>query len=218
MAIELLIFDMDGTLIELKDVHYEALNKALGEVDLKYLISREEHEIRYDGLPTKKKLEMLSQYKGLPISVYDQVFKRKQELTIDVINISLEPDQAVIDTLARLKQDGYPIIVCSNSISTTIAAALKKAGLSSYIDAFLSNEDVRKPKPNPEIFWKAIITNKLSVETVNKVMIFEDSKYGLEAAYATGAYVYEIKNTQDIRYDSIRFKLDYIKDSEGFYR
>jgi HAD superfamily hydrolase (TIGR01509 family) len=218
MAVELLIFDMDGTLVELKDVHYEALNKAIGEVDEKYIITREEHETSFDGLPTKKKLEMLTQMKGLPETSYEQIWKRKQDLTIEVINSSLEPDQEVIETLAKLKKDGYTIIVCSNSISSTIAAALKKAGLSDYVDAFLSNEDVRKPKPNPEMFWKAIITHKYSVDTVHKVMIFEDSKYGLEAAYATKAYVYEVVDTRDIRYEPIKFKLDYIKDSEGFYR
>ena len=54
--IKLVLFDLDGVLIKAKDIHYRALNQALGE---EYAISTEEHLGRYDGLPTNVKLEML---------------------------------------------------------------------------------------------------------------------------------------------------------------
>ena len=62
--IKAIIFDMDGVLIEAKDWHYEALNKALSLFG--YEISRYDHLVTYDGLPTSKKLEMLSMERGLP--------------------------------------------------------------------------------------------------------------------------------------------------------
>ena len=46
---KLVIFDLDGVLIDSKDYHFEALNLALGE---KYELTREEHFIYYDGFPT----------------------------------------------------------------------------------------------------------------------------------------------------------------------
>ena len=55
--IKAVIFDMDGVLIDAKDWHYEALNKALRLFGLE--ITRSEHETTYDGLPTKDKLEIL---------------------------------------------------------------------------------------------------------------------------------------------------------------
>ena len=61
---KLVIFDLDGVLIDSKDYHYEALNQALGE---KYSISREDHVSIYDGLPTIAKLELLTKNKGLPV-------------------------------------------------------------------------------------------------------------------------------------------------------
>ena len=60
--IKLVIFDLDGVLIDSKNYHFEALNLALGE---KYAISREEHLKYYDGLPTSEKLKLLSEKKGL---------------------------------------------------------------------------------------------------------------------------------------------------------
>jgi beta-phosphoglucomutase-like phosphatase (HAD superfamily) len=47
--IKLIIFDLDGVLVEAKQIHYDALNKALGE---KYAISWDEHLSIYDGLKT----------------------------------------------------------------------------------------------------------------------------------------------------------------------
>ena len=48
---KLVIFDLDGVLIDSKDYHYEALNQALSD---KYSISREDHVSIYDGLPTRE--------------------------------------------------------------------------------------------------------------------------------------------------------------------
>lgn len=213
--VKLLIFDMDGTLIELKDVHYEALNRSLAEVDEKYVITREEHEEKYDGLPTIHKLNMLTVYKGLSISEYDRIWRRKQEITASVIRESNLVNPIVNKTIHHLKDDGFKIVVASNSIRETVKAALEVSELIHFVDDYLSNEDVAKAKPDPEIFFLAM---KRFGVSENETMIFEDSKYGLEAARATGAYVYEVKNSGDILYDPIRFKLDYIKDSHGFYR
>lgn len=53
--IKAVLFDMDGVLIDAKDWHYEALNKALGLFGLG--ISRYDHLHTFDGLPTNVKLE-----------------------------------------------------------------------------------------------------------------------------------------------------------------
>jgi Predicted phosphatase/phosphohexomutase len=52
--IKLIIFDLDGVLIDSREMHYTALNNALSKIDSKYTISKEEHLSRYDGLNTTK--------------------------------------------------------------------------------------------------------------------------------------------------------------------
>ncbi len=214
--IKLLVFDMDNTLIDLADTHYEALNSALEQVDKKYIISREEHEEKYNGLPTTNKLKMLTLDKELPTEEYGRIWKIKQDITSDIIDKHLKRDERVYKTLENLKNiDKYNIVVASNSIRKTIASALNKTGLINVVDDYLSNEDVLKSKPDPEIFVKAMnMWNVSPAETI----IFEDSKYGIEAANASGAYVYEVKGTVDIVYEDIKFKLDFINASQGFYR
>ena len=78
---DLIIFDLDGVLIDSKEVHYKALNMALSEVDERYTITTEEHLKIYDGLPTRKKLSLLSEQKGLPNEYFDNIWQRKKEIT-----------------------------------------------------------------------------------------------------------------------------------------
>ena len=63
--IKLIIFDLDGVLIDARELHYEALNRALYSIDPKFTINKEEHLSTYDGLPTTKKLELLTKNKNL---------------------------------------------------------------------------------------------------------------------------------------------------------
>ena len=54
-----LIFDLDGVLVDTKDIHFQALNEALLQVNAKNIISFDDHSKNFDGLPTSKKLDIL---------------------------------------------------------------------------------------------------------------------------------------------------------------
>ena len=81
--IKAVIFDMDGVLIEAKDWHYEALNRALRLFGLE--ISYLEHLTTFDGLPTKKKLEILSVDRKLPKSLHNFINQMKQLYTMEIV-------------------------------------------------------------------------------------------------------------------------------------
>ena len=59
--IKSLIFDLDGVLVNTKDLHFLALNEALKKSKIKYNISYDDHVNIYDGLPTLEKLKLLNQ-------------------------------------------------------------------------------------------------------------------------------------------------------------
>ena len=59
--VKLVVFDLDGVLVDARELHYEALNLALQDIEECYVINRSEHLSTYDGLSTTKKLQMLSQ-------------------------------------------------------------------------------------------------------------------------------------------------------------
>ena len=195
--IKLIIFDLDGVLVEARDFHYDALNRSLGAIDEKYVISREEHLSRYDGLSTKKKLAMLTKEKGLPPEHYDKVWGGKQESTRDIINEKVRPsDHAdIITALSTLKSMGYTVYCASNSIRSSVKLMLLRAGYMEYIDSFLSNQDVSNPKPHPEIYMRAMLDAGVSPK---ETLIVEDSHIGRKAANESGAHVMGVKGLEDV--------------------
>lgn len=209
MKIKAVLFDMDGVLIDAKDWHYEALNKALGLFG--YEINRYEHLSSYDGLPTKVKLERLTLEKGLPKCLHSFINEMKQKYTMDITYDYCRPKFNHEYALSRLKASGYRLGVCSNSIKKTIDVMMDMACLSKYLDIQLSNEDVSKSKPDPEIYIKAIETFKLSPD---ECLIVEDNENGIKAAKASGAHVLVVKTVDDVNYINIMNKIKEIENQE----
>jgi HAD superfamily hydrolase (TIGR01509 family) len=205
--IKLIIFDLDGVLVEAKEIHYETLNTALYEIDPKFIITKNEHLSTYDGLKTSQKLNMLSKIKGLPESKHSGVWKRKQELTLHEIS-KIKENEKLIQLFKELKNNNYLIACCSNSIRRSVLIMLSKVGLIEYFDLILSNEDVKNSKPHPEIYWKAIsMMGVLPDET----LIIEDSPPGLLAADRSGASVLRVNSPNDLDINKIFSKLNAIK-------
>lgn len=196
--IKAVIFDMDGVLIDAKDWHYEALNMALGLFGME--ISRYDHLVTFDGLPTRKKLEMLSIERGLPEELHDFINALKQQYTMGMVHQKCKPKFYHEFALSKLKSSGYKLAVCSNSIRNSVQVMLDKASLLQYLEFFLSNQDVSKGKPDPEMYVKAI--NKLGISP-KEVMIVEDNEHGIAAAKASGAHVMEVEGVEDVNYTNI---------------
>jgi HAD superfamily hydrolase (TIGR01509 family) len=194
--IQLIIFDLDGVLVEAKNIHFDALNEALGS---KYSIEWNEHLSKYDGLKTNQKLEMLTKEKGLPTELYKQVWDEKQRLTLKKLS-NLKPSTQLQVCISSLVNQGYKIACCSNSIRKTVLTVLSKLGIIEYFDLILSNEDVKNSKPHPEIYWKAIsMTGCLPEET----LIIEDSPFGLLAASRSKSHIMRVGSPKDITYNNI---------------
>lgn len=202
MSIKAILFDMDGVLIEAKEWHYEALNKALSLFGMP--ISRIDHLSTFDGLPTRKKLELLSIDRGLPNQLHEFINQLKQKYTMELVHTQCNPRFVHEYALSRLKREGFKIAVCSNSIRATVDAMMQRANLSKYLDLSLSNEDVTNGKPDPEIYIKAIEHFKLSP---NECLIVEDNENGIRAAKASGAHVMVVSDTDEVNYQNIKMHL-----------
>jgi beta-phosphoglucomutase len=206
MKIKAVIFDMDGVLIDARDWHYESLNAALGLFG--HEISRYDHLITFDGLPTKKKLEMLSLEGGFPKKLHGFVNELKQQYTIETVFTKCKPIFHHQFALAKLKAQGYHLAVCSNSVRKSIEIMMEKSGLIEYLDFFISNEDVTYSKPHPEMYTTAI--ERMGLNPL-ECLIVEDNENGVKAAVAAGAHVLKVENPDDVHYYNI---MDRIKQIE----
>lgn len=205
--IKAVIFDMDGVLIDAKDWHYEALNQALDLFGFE--ISRYDHLVTFDGLPTKKKLEMLSMEKGLPKGLHKFINHMKQIYTMEHVYMKCKPMFHHQYALSKLKTEGFGLALASNSVRITIDMMMKKADLQKYLDFTLSNQDVVKSKPDPEIYTTAIKKFNLKPE---ECLIVEDNPNGVKAALASGANLLKVETVYDVTYQNIKNRIREIEE------
>lgn len=206
MSIKTIIFDLDGVLVDAKKIHFDSLNKSLSLEGDDFVLSWCEHLTTYDGLKTNQKLELLHLNKNLPKESFKRVWERKQDFTYESLS-KIRKNYLLIECLSHLKNCGYKLVCCSNSIKKTIDVVLSNLGIISFFDLVLSNQDVTHSKPHPEIFWKAMtILGVVPEET----LILEDSPVGLLSADRSKCNVLRIETPQQINKEKILHEINTI--------
>ncbi len=193
------LFDLDGVLVDATEWHYEALNRALRLFGFE--ITRYEHLSCYNGLPTRKKLEMLTVEKGLPAAIHGMLNRLKQVYTREEVLTRCRPVFEKEYMLSRLRQEGYRLAVCSNAIRDSVQLMVHQSGLDDYFEFLISNEDVSRPKPDPEIYLAAMDRMGVGPE---ETLIVEDAPHGVEAARRSGAHVCQVTGFGEVHYFRLR--------------
>lgn len=189
--IEAVLFDLDGVLVDACEWHYESLNSALEQAGYSP-ISREDHLTKYNGLPTKIKLDMM----GIGGDAARKIWDLKQSITNEIIKESAVSMPEKKELHEYLKSKGIKIACVTNSIRQTAEAMLRSTGQFKYMDLIVSNEDVQKNKPHPDCYNKAI--RDLGVTPYMCVCV-EDSEKGIEAAISSiSGSLWVVKNTIEV--------------------
>ncbi len=198
-----LLFDLDGVLVDFRDLHKKAFIQAWNSLYPSYLIHEELHERELEARSTKQKIAILmNRFSSLSVSEKD-VSLLKQTLTSSLLEKEPVYDH-VKQTLQWLKEQNIPFACCSNSILSTIQTSLNKLAPLSNFAFLLSNEDVSLPKPSPEIYQLAIQRSGASPE---EILVFEDSVVGKKAARDAGLHVIDIIDALDITPRFIEYTL-----------
>lgn len=200
MVIKAILFDLDGVLVDACDWHYHALNTALKKI-VGYEIEREEHLKTFNGLSTNRKLNML----GIPDKQKQDIWRLKQESTIEYIEKYAQPSSQKELLHCSLLWEGYETACVTNAIRKTAELMLEKTNQLRFMKFVLTNEDVDLIKPHPECYQKAM--KKLGVNP-KETLIVEDSEKGKKAAYASGAYVLEVKDSSEVNWPNIKKRID----------
>lgn len=177
MVNKCVLFDLDGVLVDACEWHYEALNCALKEV-VGFQISREDHVLKYNGLPTAVKLRMM----GIDSPVASHIETLKQAKTLEIIAERANTMPEKQELHAYLKSQGIKIACVTNSIHTTATAMLRQTGQIGFMDLIVSNRDVQQNKPHPDCYNFAVKT--LGVDP-SVCLCVEDSPKGIAAAKAS---------------------------------
>ena len=201
--IKVIIFDLDGVLVDTKLIHFEALNSALKKYNFEE-ISIDDHVKIFDGLPTIEKLKLLKKNKKIPKKFFTKIQKFKQKITLKILKRKIKKNNKIIKIMKNLNNK-YKIVVATNAVNSTLNICLNKLGIEKYVDFKLSNEDINEPKPNPEIYLRIFIRFGIYP---SEALIIEDSHYGREAAISSGAKLLPIKRVEDLNLKKIRLNLN----------
>jgi HAD superfamily hydrolase (TIGR01509 family) len=196
--IKAILFDMDGVLVDAREWHYAALNRALDLFGLR--IGLDSHLSTFDGLPTKRKLQILTQSRGLPAQLHDFINEMKQRFTMEIVATHCKPTFQHRYALGRLRKEGYRLAVCSNSVRNTVTTMMALTQLDTCLEVMLSNEDVVNAKPDPEIYMTAMA--RLGVAPA-ECLIVEDMDHGIQAARASGGHVLTVASPADVSYERV---------------
>ncbi|WP_165720414.1 HAD family hydrolase [Bordetella trematum] len=208
MAIKAVLFDMDGVLIEAKEWHYDALNRALNLFGMP--ISRLDHLTTFDGLPTMRKLQLLSMERGLPKELHHFINEMKQHYTMELIQTQCKPRFGHEFALSNLKAAGMRLAVCSNSVRQTVTTMMEKSNLAPYLDLMVSNQDVKVGKPDPEMYQFAMGHFGLLPA---ECLIVEDNENGIKAARASGAHLLVVKDVAETNFERIMAAINRVNSS-----
>jgi HAD superfamily hydrolase (TIGR01509 family) len=165
-----------------------------------FTITRYDHLVTYDGLPTRQKLEMLTRERGLPAGLHGLINEMKQIYTMELVHARCRPTFSHEYALSNLKARGYRLGVASNSVRRSVETMMHYAMLAPYLDFMLSNEDVPRGKPHPDMYLKAA---ELAGLPPSECLVVEDNENGIAAATAAGANVMVVRDIHDVTLDSI---------------
>jgi HAD superfamily hydrolase (TIGR01509 family) len=184
-------FDLDGVLIDACDWHYESLNLALQKY-CNFIINYPEHLERFNGLPTRKKLEMLN----IDLKMHQKIIDSKNEAFNNILLSNCKPNQEKIDLFKHLKSKDGKIACVSNSIKTTVEAVLNQLGILQFFDLIVSNQDVTLNKPDPFPYDFAYETLGCDPK---ESMAVEDSEVGiLSACRSKIGVIWKVKNASEV--------------------
>jgi len=86
---------------------------------------------------------------------------------------------------------------------------MERSSLIGYLDFMLSNQDVTRAKPHPEMYNMAIARLDLHP---HEVLIVEDNENGIAAARASGAHVLAVSGVSEVTYANIAARLSAVAE------
>ena len=179
--IKAIIFDLDGTLVDSEPNYFKSDKKLLEELGIEFT---EDMKTKYIGIGSKAMMEEIKERFHINESVEELIVK-KNKYYADVAKDNTIVFPEMLKLLQLLKKNNIPMAVASGSSPEIIEMIISITNLKSYFDVVLSSEEVKRGKPEPDIFIET--AKRLGIAPSN-CLVLEDSQYGVEAAKSAGMY------------------------------
>ena len=187
------LFDMDGVIVDTEPLHREAYYKMFENINIE--VSKELYT-SFTGQSTQNICQKLIDTFKLPLGTQTLVdLKRDYFKVLFENDTSLKLLDGVLDLIKDYHSNGIDMVLASSASMNNIDRIFERFSLNEYFIGKISGADLKKSKPNPEIFTKAA---KLSNHATTECIVIEDSTNGIKAAKAANIFC--------IGYDSFNSK------------
>ncbi len=207
--IQLVIFDMDGVLVDSERVHYERRKRffqrhqfQLTDQQLDKMVGSNANDIWQALIPTdtEKREHWLTIY--------------REDVRAHLMDYYAIRDAQMIQFVKWLHRKTIACALASSAPRLLIEKCLADIGLNQAFDAILSGEEVAYNKPNPDIYLKTI--EKFPQIPKRNILVIEDSTIGIEAAKKAGLTVVakETAFTKKVNMDQTQADSRFIQPEE----
>lgn len=185
-----LIFDMDGTMIDNMNYHYQAWRIFLAE----HNIELNDDELREEIRGTNR--EIMRRLFGSDLSgdEADGMGDYKEELYREIYRPHLVLIDGLESFLNEAQKADIPMAIATSANQPNIDFIVSELRLSPYFKTTVSSEEVGKGKPYPDTFLEA--AKRLDIEP-EQCIVFEDAPTGIEAAQRAGMKAVTLTTTRD---------------------
>ena len=194
--IQLIIFDVDGVLVNSRNLHFPATSFALS--DYGYTYTREEDEL-FGTIPTREKLNFLAQRGCIELKDIDNIWNLKDDYACKLFDKSILVNPNIKKIFEFIKEHNIFIALGSNARYSFLEKVITRLQISELVD-YIASAQGMKPKPDPYMYVNAM--EKFNVSP-KETLIFEDSEVGKQAAYASKANVYEVSYYNELSLKSL---------------
>jgi beta-phosphoglucomutase family hydrolase len=194
------IFDFDGVITDSEVLHLRAFNKVLAQFDFE--IKRKDYYTKYLGFSDFDCYRQLIKDGLLKIdkNKIAELVEQKNQFFEELAKTDGKTIEGVCGFLAMLDENDIPMAICSGALLSEIELLLDDANLRHFFETIVSAEHVRKGKPHPEGFLRALKRlnkNRKKQISANQCIVIEDSLWGLQAAKAAKMHSIAVTNSYD---------------------
>ena len=198
------IFDMDGTMVDNASVHKTAWIEYCRSKGV-YISINDFEKIGF-GLTSEHYIRTFikNDASSEEINIMD---KEKEALYRELYKPNIKAVKGLYELLVSLKNSGLKTAVATSAIPENLNFVLHELQIISFFDSLVDITQICHPKPDPEIYIKA--AKKLNVNP-SDCIVFEDSRFGIQAAHEAGMKVIAV-NT-DKKSEKLTHALKIIND------
>lgn len=179
MPIKAVIFDMDGVLLDSMPMHLKIWEELFKERKLPFNLEIFEEYNGMSSIDISKRLVEKFSLKEKPEKIFAEKLSKEKLMQEDMLNLFPE----TISVLKKLRRDNIKVAIATSALEHMVIYVKKRFGLDKHVDVFVESKDVKRTKPNPDVFLLA--AKKLGVDPKDCIVV-EDAVNGIIAANKAG--------------------------------